>query len=536
MARGVTRGFMPAAVLFDMDGVVTDTARAHAAAWKRLFDEFLQDRAQCCGEELRPFDSTLDYTRYVDGKPRSGGVVSFLRSRGIKLPCGTPDDGTDRETVWGLSNRKDRYFHAWLDAHRVRAFPGTLRFIGELQAIGIPTAVFSASRNAEAVLRNAGVLELFDATLDGAELARLGLPGKPAPDMLLEAARRLDAPPADTVVFEDAIAGVRAGVSGGFGLVVGVDRGAGRDALKEAGAHLVVRDLSELRCVPGKGLERRQLATLPSALGRQNELRGRLAVKQAAVFLDYDGTLTPIVEDHTRAYLPESMRAAVARLARCCPVTIVSGRDLNRLRELVALDSVILAGSHGFQIAGPGSAETSMEKGTEFLPMLDEAEQQLRRRLAGITGHDVERKRFSIAVHFRRVAKGDVSAVRAVVDDVLDAQPQLRLGHGKKVLEIRPDLTWDKGRAVQWILSRQGLDRAGAVPLYIGDDLTDEDAFRVLAGWGVCIAVRHDEDRQTAADYTLRDVEEVRQLLKALPAMLEGCPPDGEESDDVERA
>lgn len=530
MSEASTHWFMPTAALFDMDGVVTDTAGAHAAAWKRLFDEFLQDRAQRCGEEFRPFDSALDYIRYVDGKPRDEGVSSFLLARGIDLPYGAVEDGPDRETVYGLGNRKDLYFRAWLDAHQVRAYPGSLRLIGELREARIPIAVFSASRNAEAVLRNAGVLELFDARLDGAELARLELPGKPAPDMLLEAARRLDAPPANTVVFEDAIAGVRAGVSGGFGLVVGVNRGAGRDALRKAGAHLVVCDLGELRCVSGKGLEHRQLAGLPSALDRQNAIRRRLAGKQAAVFLDYDGTLTPIVEDHTRAHFPQSMRAAVARLARCCPVTIVSGRDLNRLRELVALDSVILAGSHGFQIAGPEGSATTTEKGTEFLPMLDEAEQQLRRRLADIPGHDVERKRFSIAVHYRRVAKGGLSAVRTVVDDVLDAHPQLRLGHGKKVLELRPDIPWDKGRAVQWILNKQGLDHTGAVPLYVGDDLTDEDAFRVLAGWGVCIAVRHDENRQTAADYTLRDVSEVRQLLELLPAMVQRRNSEGEET------
>ncbi len=513
---------MPAAVLFDMDGVVTDTAAAHAAAWKRLFDEYLQRRAEREGKPFLPFDSRADYTRYVDGKPRNEGVVSFLRSRGIELPCGAPDEGADCETVWGLSNRKDRYFHAWLETHRVRAFPGTLRLIGELQAAGIPIAVFSASLNAEVVLRSAGVLELFDARLDGAELSRLGLSGKPAPDMLLEAARRLNAPPAETVIVEDAIAGVQAGRTGGFGLVVGVDRGAGHDALNTAGAHLVVDDSGELRCVPGRGLECRRLADLPSALDREDGVRRRLAGRRATVFLDYDGTLTPIVQDHTRACLPAPMRAAVVRLARCCPVTIISGRDLARLHELVALESVTLAGSHGFQITLPEGRGGGLEKGSEFLPLLDQAERTLRRRLADIPGHDVERKRFSIAVHYRQVADGDVAALRAVVDEVLKMHSQLRLGHGKKVFEIRPDVSWGKGHAVQWILREQGLDHAGAVPLYIGDDLTDEDAFRVLAGWGICIAVRHREDRRTAADFTLADVSEVRKLLELLPAVIRG--------------
>jgi alpha,alpha-trehalase len=241
------------AALFDMDGVVTDTAQAHAGAWQRLFDEYLKERAQRLGEVFRPFDPDKDYRRYVDGKPRMDGVGSFLDSRGIELPYGKRDDAPQRETVCGLGNRKDRYFNEWLEANRVRAYPGTLALAEALRRAGVRVAVFSASRNAEAVLRNAGVLELFDARVDGVEAARLGLPGKPDPAMLLEAARRLSAAPAASAVFEDAIAGVEAGARGGFGLVVGIARGDYGDELKAAGAHLVVRDLAELGFEPESG-------------------------------------------------------------------------------------------------------------------------------------------------------------------------------------------------------------------------------------------------------------------------------------------
>ena len=169
------------AVLFDMDGVVTDTAQAHAAAWKRLFDEFLRARSAARGEVCEPFDARAEYRRYVDGKPRCDGVESFLRARGIELARGDIGDEPGEDTVCALGNRKDRYFHDWLDRHAVRAYPGALAFIRAIRAAGKRTGLFSSSRNARRVLRSAGVLDLFDACVDGVDLARLGLAGKPDP-------------------------------------------------------------------------------------------------------------------------------------------------------------------------------------------------------------------------------------------------------------------------------------------------------------------------------------------------------------------
>ena len=229
-----------------MDGVVTDTAEAHAAAWKQLFDKYLAERARRRGENFRPFDARSDYYRHVDGKPRYDGVASFLRSRGISLPYGSADDPPDRETVCGLGNQKDRYFAEWLEKNRVRAFPGTLAVIAALKRARVAIAVFSSSRNAEIILRSAGVLDLFDAKVDGDDLIRQRLPGKPHPAMLLEAAARRAVRPERAAVIEDAIAGVEAGVRGGFGLVIGIDRGGNADGLRQAGADIVVRDLSDI--------------------------------------------------------------------------------------------------------------------------------------------------------------------------------------------------------------------------------------------------------------------------------------------------
>ena len=506
-----------AAVLFDMDGVVTDTADAHAAAWKRLFDAFLEQWSARRGTSFEPFDIESDYRAYVDGKPRYDGVASFLAARGIELPRGEPDDDPARETVCGLGNRKNGYFREWLEAHRVRTYPATLALIARLRAAGVGVAVFSASRNCAAVLRNAGVLDRFDARVDGNDLAELGLPGKPDPAMLAEAARRLGAAPGRTAVLEDSVAGVRAGAAGGFRPVVGIDRGDYGHALAEGGADIVVRDAGELRLDADAGLAAKRLDAIPSARERVAELRARTGAGRPAVFLDYDGTLTPIVDDPAAATLPQAMRATLAGLAERWPVAVISGRGLEDLRERVGLDDLVYAGSHGFELAGPGFAFTA-EHAEEFLPALDAAEAALRERLAGIEGHQVERKRFAVAVHYRRLADpADAARVERAVDAVLAEQPRLRKGHGKKVFQVQPRLAWDKGRAVTWLLGRLGLDGDDVVPLYIGDDLTDEDAFRALSGRGIGVVLR-DGERTTAADYALDDPDDVRRFLEALRA------------------
>jgi alpha,alpha-trehalase len=233
------------AVVFDMDGVITDTATVHAAAWKRMFDDFLAHRAAEAGTPFVPF-SDDDYLRYVDGRPRDDGVKAFLESRGIHLDRGTPADPPERETVWGLANRKNHEFLRTVDTEGVRAFPSSVELVRDLQAHGIPTAVISASRNAARILDAAGVGDLFPVRVDGIELEHLGLPGKPAPDMFIEAARRLGATPQRSVVVEDAIAGVEAGRAGRFGLVVGVDRKGDGDDLRAHGADIVVGDLGEV--------------------------------------------------------------------------------------------------------------------------------------------------------------------------------------------------------------------------------------------------------------------------------------------------
>jgi beta-phosphoglucomutase family hydrolase len=231
------------ACLFDLDGVLTQTAKVHAAAWKEMFDAYLKTRA---GEAFVPFDPRHDYDEYVDGKPRYDGVRSFLASRGIELPEGQPSDPPDAETICGLGNRKNEIVRAMILEQGVEPYEGSVRYVRAARDAGLQRAVVSSSANCRDVLVAAGIDDLFDVRVDGNVAGREHLKGKPAPDTFLYAAHALDASAREAAVFEDALAGVAAGRAGAFGFVVGVDRVGQADALREHGADVVVGDLAEL--------------------------------------------------------------------------------------------------------------------------------------------------------------------------------------------------------------------------------------------------------------------------------------------------
>jgi len=234
------------ACLFDLDGVLTDTASVHAAAWKQMFDEYLQARAERTGEHFEPFDVKTDYGPYVDGRPRADGVRTFLASRGITLPEGSPDDPPSALTVHGLGNRKNVVLLDVIHREGVQAYDGSVRYLHAARDAGLRRAVVSASANCADVLRAAGIADLLEVRVDGVVAAAQGLRGKPEPDTFLAAARLLGVEPERAAVFEDAVAGVQAGRAGGFGAVIGVDRVDHADELRAGGASIVVKDLSEL--------------------------------------------------------------------------------------------------------------------------------------------------------------------------------------------------------------------------------------------------------------------------------------------------
>ena len=256
---------------------------------------------------------------------------------------------------------------------------------------------------------------------------------------------------------------------------------------------------------------------IPSALEHVQEIAGRNG--RVAVFLDYDGALTPIVSQPEDAWLSDSMQQTLRELARQAPVAILSGRDLDDVRRRVNLDGIVYAGSHGFDIAGPRGLHKQVA--TEFLPKLDMVEKELHEALDGIPGARVERKHFSIAVHYRNVRENAVPKVERAVGEVTARHRELRRLDGKKVYELLPNIDWNKGKAVAWLSETLGLEfRSGGIrPIYIGDDSTDEDAFRALEQRGIGILVS-EQSQPTAARYSLRDPAEVERFLRTLGATL----------------
>jgi beta-phosphoglucomutase family hydrolase len=240
LPRGITT------CLFDLDGVLTQTAKIHAQAWKQMFDDFLREWAERTGEPFEPFDRPTDYDEYVDGKPRLDGVHSFLQSRGIDIPMGSPSDEPEEDTVHALGTRKNNLVLDLIEEQGVEPYAGSVTFVQRARDQGLRRAVVSSSTNCREVLVAAGIEHLFEVRVDGTVAEREGLAGKPAPDTFLAGARAFDAEPAEAAVFEDAQAGVQAGRAGDFGWVVGVDRTGQAEALRQRGADVVVEDLAEL--------------------------------------------------------------------------------------------------------------------------------------------------------------------------------------------------------------------------------------------------------------------------------------------------
>jgi len=505
------------AVIFDLDGVVTDTAKLHAKAWKRMFDEFLSEYYSGRNETLKPFDIESDYILYVDGKPRRDGIRSFLASRNVDLPEGQTDDAPGIGSVAAMARLKNNYFLKLIEEQGAEVFQSTVELIHAVKTNGCATAIISSSRNCAMILESVGLSDLFDTRVDGNDAETLGFPGKPAPDIFLEAADRLNVRVERAVVVEDAIAGVQAAKAGGFGLVIGVSRSGDMESLLNNGADIAVGDLCEIEVHTGNSADNIR----GSALDRIDEIAEQIRGKRLAVFLDYDGTLSPIVDTPEMAIMSESMRKAVVELSRHCTVGIISGRDLADVQNMVNIDSIVFAGSHGFDISGPEGLNIEIQTGTEFLPVLDEAEKEVSEQLRSIEGMLVERKKFAIAIHFRLVDPAEERRIEKVVDDVVSHHPELRKAYGKKIFELQPDIDWHKGKALLALLKELGLDGDDVVTMYLGDDVTDEDAFEVLKDTGIGIIVR-DEQGDTAASYSLEDTDEVRDFLLKLVQLCSG--------------
>lgn len=269
--------------------------------------------------------------------------------------------------------------------------------------------------------------------------------------------------------------------------------------------------------------ERRPRTELPSALTAFAQLSEAIGERRPAVFLDYDGVLTPIVSHPDLALLTEDTRSVVRRLASMTEVAVISGRDTADVRAKVGLDGVWYAGSHGFDIVGPhgsSAGDGTLSRFEQYIPVLIDAADEIDHQVAGMPGVHVERKRFAVAVHFREAAETAEPVIERLVNDIGNREDRLRVTTGKKIFELRPAVEWDKGKALAWLMDRLDLDFESTTPLYLGDDVTDEDAFAVLVGRGLGIVVGRDGEPSLAA-YALEDPDEVREMLARLAGAIE---------------
>ncbi|MBD3272422.1 MAG: trehalose-phosphatase, partial [Elusimicrobia bacterium] len=428
-------------VIFDLDGVITKTALVHARAWKQVFDEYMRLREKRNGEPFKEFADPNDYLTYVDGKPRYKGVQSFLESRGITIPYGDPSDTPDTETICGVGNKKNEKFRNVLAHEGVQVYESTIAFIKKLKGSMIRVGVASSSKNCRTVLQSAGIENLFETRVDGEVSAELGLTGKPEPDIFVTAALNLGAEPAESVVVEDAVSGVQAGRNGGFGLVLGIAREDNMDDLLKYGADIVVNDMAAISLEalntwfekkPRLFFDQWHTAQPDDYITKLNDnpavcrahpgttrsssaalLNGR----QLIFFLDYDGTLTPIVDRPEDAVMADDMRAVVRHLSQKCMVAVVSGRQREDVEQLVHINGLYYAGSHGFDIRGQDFAMIQ-PKAQEVIPVVTRIIEELKHKLSSINGVLIEEKKFSVAVHYRLADKKHLPEITAVVNEI----------------------------------------------------------------------------------------------------------------------
>jgi trehalose 6-phosphate phosphatase len=372
---------------------------------------------------------------------------------------------------------------------------------------------------------------LFDAALDSTQAllrqlrdvgVRTGVfsSGDNPRDTLSAAADRLAARPGRCVVVANDATGVRAGRDGGFALVIGVDRTGDRDALRRLGADSVVADLSEITVRTGD----RRMSELPDALQALGSASG-LSGRRPAVFFDFDGTLSDIVDDPDSARPVAGAVEALRKLAAQCPVAVLSGRDLADVTKRLGLPGIWYAGSHGFELTAPDGTHHQNDAAAAAIPVLERAAAELRDQLGSIPGVRVEHKRFGVAVHYRNAARDRVGEVAAAVR-VAGQRDGLRVTTGREVVELRPNVDWDKGKTLRWVIDhlREAQSGGPLVPIYVGDDITDEDAFDAVRQDGIPILVRHTEDgdRATAALFALDGPAQVGEFTDRLAQQLGG--------------
>lgn len=511
------------AIIFDLDGVITQTAQLHAQAWKRLFDEFFIYRRKTYGDELRDFDMNQDYRRYVDGKSRLDGIKSVLDAWNIRLSTSAPCQSSalapcqksreSFESIEGLGTLKNQYFLQLLNEHGASVYDDTVEKIRELRRHHLKVGVISASKNCKRILEKCDLTQMFDVIVDGQMAAENDLRGKPEPDIFLKAAQELRIAPRNILVIEDAISGIEAAKKGHFGLVYWIVRRQNDNKRKENyGADAIIMSTDELM-LPDYVQSSPRHAFAES---NKSDILRSIGKNKPIIFLDYDGTLTPIVSHPDKAILSDSMRALLDKLHRKLSVAIVSGRDLQDVREKVNVDGLFYAGSHGFDILTADGRNIENPKAENCRSAITKAADDLKELANNLPGCLVEEKHYSVAIHYRNASAKAETQILTRLNQITHNLPELRVLEGKKVFELQPKITWDKGIAIKEILPLITNEHEHSVPIYIGDDVTDEDAFlaiRELGGISFRVGTEHPP---SLANYYLDGPNEVHRLLKEL--------------------
>jgi alpha,alpha-trehalase len=505
------------AAILDLDGVITQTATLHAEAWKKMFDQYNEQRKEKKQEPYEEFSIEKDYPVYIDGMPRYRGVNTFLKSRNIEMPWGDPTDEPGKETVCGLGNLKNELFLSKLDNQGAQIIEPNVKMVRKWRKAGLKTAIVSSSKNCKRILKSVNLESLFDVRVDGIIAVERNLKGKPYPDTFLEAVEELGFKPEEALVVEDALAGVEAGVGGHFKLVIGIGEGDAVPQMKEMGADTVVKPLDDLSI--NIGSELRNHKELPDAIENFDQLAEEWQNRKIFLFLDYDGTLSPIVEEFDKAFLAPEMRQTIDKVANVCRTAIISGRGREDVKNRVELEDLYYAGSHGFEISGPDQFYYEVERAKKLIPALDNIEKDLRDNLNTIEGVKFERKKFAMAVHYRQAAEDQEENVKKIVDQVVRNYDKITQGRGKKVIEIKPNVYWNKGKAINHLLKVLNKKKEPAFVIYIGDDITDEDAYmQIRQGAGILVG---DHGEPTFARYHLKDVDAVQVFLTKMRSNLE---------------
>ena len=497
-------------IIFDMDGVVTQTATVHFKAWKTAIMAFL--------EKLNENDIVFteqDYFHYLDGMPRQEGLAHYLHSKSQLFPkIKTLYQNLER-CIEVIGTEKNTLFCELIATESVRPFPDTLEFIDFLLTNNYQIALITSSKNCAAILGSAGIEHIFPIIVDGLTTESLNIPGKPNPGIFLEAAKRMGLKPQECLVVEDALAGVAAAKAGNFGGVIALDRHQKlRADFSDLNPDYLLPDLSRkqfplyefLKAPPKPQTGFQALNLINELLEKQYHL---------LIFSDFDGTLTPIVNTPSQAILSSSMRGCLNELNSNFPVIIVSGRALHDLKERIHLATLSYAGNHGLEFKSMIPELSSYCFGEEYKKIMSQVEDDLQRLLNEVPGCIIENKQLTLSIHYRLVDSSFHPFIKEAVGNILNKYPQLDDFCGKKVFELRPRIKWNKGYAAHFIFNHFRQTYPHTVPIYLGDDTSDEDAFAAFNCNGITIKVTA-ELSTTAAHYFLESPGEVERFLNQI--------------------